>query len=82
MNKTGDKVIIDDILEALEAFEAHGKPAKSVFLGAQRMEQLQQVTAAYRAAVAPEELITATFLGLPVKEGDFPADYIGFGIKD
>lgn len=71
-------MIIDDILEALEAFEAHGQPAKSVFLGSQRMHQLQQVTAAYRSVVAPEEDSPSNFLGLPIKEGDFPPDYIGF----
>jgi hypothetical protein len=72
-------VIIDDIVEALEAFEAYGRPARSVFLGSVRMQQLQQVTAAYRSVVAPEEVTTKSFLGLPVKEGDFPPDYIGFG---
>jgi hypothetical protein len=71
-------MIIDDILEALEAFESHGKPAKTVFLGAERMQQLQVVTAAYRSAVAPDEVMTSTFLGLPIKEGDFPPNYIGF----
>lgn len=74
-------MIIDDIFEALETFEAYGRPAGTVFLGSHRMQQLQQVTAAYRSVVAPEEVLTTSFLGLPVKEGDFPPDYIGFGVN-
>lgn len=74
-------MIIDDILEALNAFESHGEEAKSVFLGSQRMRQLQRLTAAYRSVMAHDEQDTDTFLGLPVKVGDFPPDYIGFTTK-
>lgn len=74
-------MIIDDILVALEAFEAHGRSARSVFLGNMRMKALQEVTATYRAAVASKEGLTTTFLGLQVKEGDFPSDYIGFSVE-
>lgn len=75
------KVIIDEILEALQAFESNGHAAQSVFLGPQRVQQLRRVSAAYRSVVATEEEDTDTFLGLPVKVGDFPPDYIGFNAK-
>ncbi len=71
-------MIIDDILEALHAFESHGRPAKSVFLGRRRMQQLQKAAAAYRSVMMSDEVPANTFLGLPVKAGDFPPDYIGF----
>ena len=74
----GTKVIIDEILVALDAFEAYGKPAKAIFLGAERIRQVRYVTAAYRAAVGPDEEETDSFLGLPIRAGDFPPDYIGF----
>lgn len=75
-------MIIDDLLSALDDFESQGKSAKAIFLGSERMQQIHQLMKIYRMAVTPQEAVTRTFLGLPVKGGNFPPYYIGFGESD
>lgn len=75
-------MIIDELLTALDDFESRGKPAKAIFVGSERMQQIRQVMKNYRAAVAAQESNADTFLGLPVRGGDFPPQYIGFADRD
>lgn len=75
-------MIIEDILYALKAFEVYGKPAGTIFLGEQRLQELQRVLEAYGAEFNPNEGISHFFMGLPVTGGDFPQNYIGFKAGD